>query len=235
MIHLQLIEPEFKPGFQWISPWLSFISLEEGTQSRVRENISKIPEYGKLMAQGTWDWHKSQYQPITLFWDNGAEKLWCGDGHHRIKAARGEAIQKIYVEIRLGTLTDARIFNCTVNATHGIRTTQKDKRNQIRILLEIVQSLPEIEQRKWSDREIARRIGVDNKTVGRIRQQMSNDRQPTNNNPPQESKLKQRRNLNRLNLVTDELDVEGLINVLKHLKPSQISKLKKAVQYLEAF
>lgn len=228
--------PEFQPGLQWISPWLPYISLEEGTQSRVQENGSKIRDYGRLMAEVNWDWQKSQYQPITLFWDAAAQKLWCGDGHHRIKAARQEFIKQISVDIRLGTLADAKIFNCTANSAHGIRTTRQDKRHQIQILLTTLSLLPEETQSQWSDREIARRIGVDHKTVGKIRRQIEAEAETIlpKKTYSRECKLKQRRNINRLNLVTDELDVDGLVNVLKTLSPSKISKLKEAVQYFEA-
>jgi hypothetical protein len=227
---------QFQLGLQWISPWSSYISLDEGTQSRVKENLSKIRDYGRLMAEENWDWQKSQYQPITLFWDTAAQKLWCGDGHHRIKAARQESLEEIYVDIRLGTVNDAKILNCIANATHGIRTTRQDKRNQIRILLITLNSLTEDERRKWSDRYIARRIGVDHKTVGKIRQQIAAAPQKVEVEKTQsrEFKLRQKRNINRLNLVTDELDVEGLVKVLKTLSPSKVSKLKEAVQYLEA-
>ena len=236
MAQLKAIETDLQPGLQWINPGLPSISLEAGTQSRIREKNSQINEYGKLMAQGDWDWHNPQSQPITLFWDKTIQKLWCGDGHHRIKAALQEGIKEIYVEIRTGTFTDAQIFNCTSNAAHGLRPTRSDKRQQILILLKALAQLPVSEQSQWSHREIARRVGVDHKTVGRIRQQLEAGEFSMENSSSgkNESRRKQQRNAKRLLQVTNELGVEELIEILKTLNPAKVSKLKQAVRYLEA-
>lgn len=236
MAQLNASETDFQPGLQWINPCLSLISLEGGTQSRITEKTSQINEYGKLMAQGNWDWHHPQSQPITLFWDKTNQTLWCGDGHHRIKAARREAIKQIYVEIRIGSLSHAQIFNCTSNSSHGIRPTRSDKRQQILILLKAIAQLPLAEQSQWSHREIARQIGVDHKTVGRVRQLLEQGEFNNENSESRynESVRKQKRNAKRLVQVTNELGVEELIHVLQTLNPSKVSKLKQAVHYLEA-
>ena len=228
---------QLTPGRQWISPFLSCISLDEGTQSRIKESNAKIKEYGRLMAEGSWDWQAASNQPITLFWDVQGPKLWCGDGHHRIKAARAESVGKISVEIRLGTVVDAKIYSCTANSTHGTYTTRQDKRNQIRILLINLSLLPEADRRRtWSDREIARRVGVDHKTVGKVRKEMAAEAQgssPGQDNRLNESQRQRRRNVKRLAQVATELAEEDLVQVLRTLSPAKLSKFREAFQRLE--
>ena len=48
------------------------------------------------------------------------------------------------------------------------------------------------------------------------------------------SRRQQQRNAKRLLLMTNELGVEELIEILKNLNPAQVSKLKQAWSYLES-
>ena len=227
--------PPFSAGKQWISPHIPCLSLDEGTQSRINENRGIIKKYGQIMAEGDWDWEEYQHQIIVLFWDQQKEKLFCGDGHHRIKAARKQALQQILVEIRFGSFIDAKIFNCTANSSHGNRTTNQDKRNQIIILLTSLELLPENDQRRrWSDREIARRIGVDHKTVGRVRRAVRENTIEQNREEILQKKLlqKKRRRFNSLVKLVEECHQDELINLLSKIENSKLLKLKSVIQAL---
>lgn len=66
-------------------------------------------------------------------------------------------------DIRQGTQRDAILFSLSANAQHGQRRTNEDKRRAVLVLLN------DGEWCRWSNSEIARRAGVDEKTVRNIR------------------------------------------------------------------
>jgi hypothetical protein len=76
-------------------------------------------------------------------------------------------MDSIGVVVHEGVRRDAILFSAGVNAQHGLRRTNTDKRHVIRKLLQ------DPEWFQWSDREIGRCCGVDNKTVARYRAELS--------------------------------------------------------------
>ena len=64
-------------------------------------------------------------------------------------------------------MRDAKLFAAGANADHGLRRTQADKRSAILALL------TDKEWRGWSDREIARRTATSDKTVAKVRRELS--------------------------------------------------------------
>jgi hypothetical protein len=76
---------------------------------------------------------------------------------------------KIEADVRPGSRRDAVLFSAGANASHGLRRTNDDKRRAVLILLD------DAEWGAWSDREIARRCGVDNKTVSSLRARPSEE------------------------------------------------------------
>ena len=83
-----------------------------------------------------------------------------GDRGKSVRERRRDAIP---CEIRAGTRRDALLYSVGVNATHGLRRTNEDKRRSVLTLLQ------DDEWSGWSDREIARRCGVSDKTVAKIK------------------------------------------------------------------
>jgi hypothetical protein len=114
-----------------------------------------VEEYAAAMADG------AKFPAITVFYD-GAE-YWLADGFHRLAATETAGSLTINCDVRQGTRRDAVLHSVGANAAHGMRRTNEDKRRAVRVLLE------DAEWSQWGDRKIARRCGVDHKTVATLR------------------------------------------------------------------
>ncbi len=97
------------------------------------------------------------------------DSYWLSDGFHRFEAHQSAGLAEINAEIRDGDLRDAKLFAAGANADHGLRRTQADKRNAILALL------TDTEWRGWSDKEIARRTATSDKTVAKMRRDLSGE------------------------------------------------------------
>jgi hypothetical protein len=71
------------------------------------------------------------------------------------------------VEVRSGCRRDAVLFGVGANQDHGLQRTNADKRKAFEILL------GDEEWQAWSDREIARRVGVGHPLVASVRAEFS--------------------------------------------------------------
>lgn len=135
---------------------LTQIEWRGGTQARVKGiNTAVAREYADLMKSGV------QFPPIVVYHDG--QKYWPADGFHRAAAVHLNGGNTISVEVYHGSRRDAILYGITANKGHGLRYSNEDKRNAIRLLL------ADPDCAAWSDREIARHCGVDHKTVGVIR------------------------------------------------------------------
>jgi hypothetical protein len=133
------------------------IRTDGGTQMRAGVNESTAEEYADELRQG------AVFPPVTVFYDGQA--YWLGDGFHRVRVyglAYGESVE-IPCEVRPGTRRDAVLCAAGANAVHGLRRTNADKRRAVETLLR------DEEWGRWSNREIARRCHVDEKTVRSLR------------------------------------------------------------------
>ncbi len=133
------------------------ISIEKIDQKKLllRHELNRdvVEEYTELIQSG------ASFPPPKVFHDEAGYFLL--DGLHRIEAHRQAGETKVEVELWQGSRDDAVRFALSANATHGLRRTNADKRACIRTA---IREFPSI-----SDREIARICGVDNKTVGSVR------------------------------------------------------------------
>ena len=111
-----------------------------------------MTEYGLSLIGG------AVFPPVVVFYD-GAE-YWLADGFHRRAAFERTNQRDILAHVEQGTRRDAMLYAVGANANHGLRRTNADKQRAIDTLLR------DEEWRTWSDSEIARRVGVDHKTVG---------------------------------------------------------------------
>jgi hypothetical protein len=100
-----------------------------------------------------------------VFFD-GAE-YWLADGFHRIIATEELGLAEIAADVRDGSRRDAILYAVGANAAHGLKRTNRDKQNAIRMLLK------DPEWSAWSDSEIARRCAVNQSTVSRARAVLS--------------------------------------------------------------
>ncbi len=134
---------------------LNQISRDGGTQSRAEINYSVVEEYAEAFREG------ATFPPVILYYDG--EFYWIADGFHRVLAAEAASIERIAADVRQGTRRDAVLHSVGANACHGLRRTNVDKHKAVETLLR------DEEWSQWSDREIARRCGVSNDFVSRLR------------------------------------------------------------------
>lgn len=134
---------------------LKSIRIDGGTQSRVELHSATVEEYAEAMHEG------EAFPPVVVFFD-GADH-WLADGFHRYCGADHAGLEAIAADVRNGTQADAQLFSFGVNASHGLRRTNADKRKAVTGALQHSVSC------KWSDRQIAKHCGVSDKTVSAVR------------------------------------------------------------------
>ncbi len=126
---------------------LSVVRLDGGTQQRAALSDEVVSEYAEAMQAG------ARFPPVTVFFDG--TDYWLADGFHRFAAVqRIPRRRKIDAEVIQGTLREAILHSVGVNAQHGLRRSNADKRNAVETLLN------DPEWALWSDREIARQCSV---------------------------------------------------------------------------
>ncbi|MBI4905144.1 MAG: ParB/RepB/Spo0J family partition protein [Acidobacteria bacterium] len=134
------------------------IRLDGGTQPRAALDPDAINDYAKAMSNG------AKFPPVTVFYDG--ERYWLADGFHRVKAAEAAGLKSLECDIRQGTLEDARWYSFSANKSNGLRRTTQDKQRAVKA------ALLHANGAAASDRQIARHVGVDQKTVTNWRQQL---------------------------------------------------------------
>lgn len=137
------------------------INLSGGTQSRATLDQDTINDYRDALQAGV------TFPPITVFYDGSY--YWLADGFHRVNAHVMHGRANVLADVRRGTCRDAVLYSVGANASHGLRRTNADKRRAVETLLN------DDEWGGWSDREIARRCGVDNSFVSRLRKAVTVD------------------------------------------------------------
>lgn len=135
---------------------LRSIRIDGGTQSRAELNNTTVEEYTEAMLEG------DTFPPIVVFFDGAS--YWLADGFHRYFGADHAGLDEVDAEVRQGTQQDAQLFSFGVNASHGLRRTNADKRKAVTGALQHPVS------GQWSDRQIAKHCGVSDKTVAAVRQ-----------------------------------------------------------------
>lgn len=148
---------------------LDKIRTDGGTQPRAGLNEDVAQEYADAInGPNAWP-----FPPVVVFFDG--DNYWLADGFHRIEAARRychrEKLAPISIpcDIRQGSQRDAILYSVGANAEHGLRRTNADKRRAVLRLLQ------DAEWSQWSNREIARRCKVDEKTVRNLRNELTAD------------------------------------------------------------
>ncbi|MCH8490801.1 MAG: ParB/RepB/Spo0J family partition protein [Oceanicaulis sp.] len=140
---------------------LTLIIADPDCQLRAAGSAATVDDYAEALREG------AKFPPVTVFHDG--KHYWLGDGFHRVDAHKLAGIDEIEADIREGDLRDAKLFAAGANAAHGLPRTQADKRNAITTLLNDEQ------WKEWSDKEIARRTGTSDKTVAKIRRELSGE------------------------------------------------------------
>lgn len=135
------------------------IRIDGGTQNRVEINEGTVAEYAEVIGTGV------QFPPVDVFYD-GTE-YWLADGFHRWHATRRAELNRIKVRIHKGTKRDAVLFSLGVNASHGMRRTNADKRRSVET------ALKDAEWGAMSDNWIAEHCAVSQPFVGSIRKKLT--------------------------------------------------------------
>lgn len=138
---------------------LDQIRIDGGTQPRVSIDEQVVAEYAELYSSGV------DLPPVVVFFDGAT--YWLADGFHRYYANKKINSDYVFAHVHQGLRRDAILYSVGANAQHGLRRTNADKRKAVLIILE------DEEWSKWSDREIARRCGVSDKTVGSARKALT--------------------------------------------------------------
>ncbi len=180
---------------------LTLLTIDVNLQQRVEINNSVVDDYANAYSEGT------ELPPITVWREEGSGEQGVGssdnnqlfdshnseltttahcplptpryylvDGFHRVEAAKQAGITELPFIEKSGTYREALLFSLTVNATHGLRRSNADKRKAVMTLLE------DSEWSQWSNREIARRCGVNEKTVRNLRESICGNSADTNLN-----------------------------------------------------
>lgn len=138
---------------------LAQIRTDGGTQPRTELNESAVADYAESITEG------AKFPPVTVFYDGAL--YWLADGFHRFFAHKKIGALDINAEVHQGTKRDAILHSVGANASHGLRRTNEDKRKAVLTLLE------DPEWAQWSNREIARRCCVSDKTVASVRESLT--------------------------------------------------------------
>lgn len=145
------------PDTYWMS--VDQLRTDGGTQQRLLLSEDTIVEYAEALAQGG-------ALPAVSAMDDGEEQ-WLYDGFHRLEAAKRAGRTEIEVRITKGTRRDAILASVGVNANHGLRRSNADKRQAAFTLLK------DEEWGRWSNGEIAKAVGVTEQWIGKLRKELA--------------------------------------------------------------
>lgn len=111
---------------------ISEIVIDPRYQVRVSMDEKAIGDYVELIEASQDDWPFAD--PVTLFEID--EKLYLTDGWHRIEACTRTGHSVVVADVRSGTAHDAFLYALSANSSHGLRRSNADKRNAVRLALE---------------------------------------------------------------------------------------------------
>jgi uncharacterized ParB-like nuclease family protein len=134
------------------------LRLDGGTQPRHGINAAYVTELAESIVEG------ATLPPVEVIYDGA--NYWLYDGFHRVAAHQQAGIIMINANIRQGAQADAQWRSYAANQTHGLRRTNDDKQRAIQAALRHPNGVT------MANREIARHLGVDHKTVGDWREKL---------------------------------------------------------------
>jgi hypothetical protein len=139
---------------------LADIEADETIQCRITIDADTVAAYADDIRVG------DDFPPVVVFRDPETGVLRLADGFHRYRAHAAAGDELISAEVRDGDYRAARLFAVGANRTNSRQMTRADKRKALdRLLLDK-------EWSAWSDNHIARKVGVNNHTVKRRREDL---------------------------------------------------------------
>jgi uncharacterized ParB-like nuclease family protein len=140
---------------------LARLRTDGGTQPRTRLDEEVLSEYAAAYRRG------ERLPPVRAVHDG--KHYWLFDGFHRLAAQQRCGARQVEVEVQRGSLTDAIWLAAGANKVHGLRRSNEDKVNAIRMALEsaLRRSPPP------SSRQIAEHVGVSHTAVDNYRNSLT--------------------------------------------------------------
>jgi ParB-like chromosome segregation protein Spo0J len=134
---------------------LNQLTLDGGTQSRVKIIQEAVDEYAEALING------ARFPSVLVYFDG--VKYYLTDGFHRFFAHQKAGKTEIEAQVVNGTLRDAILRSKSVNHDNGRHRTNEDKRNAVMEMFE------DFEWQFWSDLEIAKACKVSQPFVANLR------------------------------------------------------------------
>ncbi len=106
---------------------LAEIVVDECLQCRAKIDEKVVEDYAAWMKEDV------EFPAIVVY--EIAGKIYLTDGFHRFAAAKLVGLEWLWADIRQGTRRDALAFSIKVNAKHGLRFTNADKRHAVELAL----------------------------------------------------------------------------------------------------
>lgn len=127
------------------------------TGTQIRETLSEatVAQYVEDMQDG------ANFPPAVVFWDG--KKPILAAGFHRVEATLRTGKMEIFCRIKEGGFPEAIIEAIKSNREHGLPMTLADKRKAATKLMS------DKKYGGWSNREIARLVGISHSTVESLR------------------------------------------------------------------
>ena len=152
---------------------LETLRFDGGTQPREKLDAETLDDYVLRMKPGedaqrrprVLDPEGQTWPALMVFFDG--EHHWLADGFHRAQAAAQANISTFQARIQRGSLRDAIEYSLGVNATHGKRRTNADKRRVVE------RALTDSEWALHSDNKIASMCKVSQPFVSKVRKALT--------------------------------------------------------------
>ncbi len=137
---------------------LAIDQIEATTATQVRCKLDKdyVLQLQKDIKAG------DEMPALTVFCEKGSSRNILADGFHRLIAFVNEGIEECDVDVHEGGMHEALAFALASNRTHGLRRSNADKVNAVKLALKD----PEFSQ--LTQGQIAELCGVSRETVNRI-------------------------------------------------------------------
>jgi len=139
------------------------VRIDGGTQCRVVIDQPTVYTYLEAMKED------ARFPVLEAVFDGAT--YWLTDGFHRYHAYKLLGVKEVEVHFVPGTLRDAQIAALKANGKHGKPLTNEDKRNKVKMALEIEGF------DKLTDAEIARHCDVSKPFVAAIRNPEAKEKQ----------------------------------------------------------
>ena len=137
---------------------IASIRVDGGTQPRAVLDFDAIEDYAEAMSA------RVKFPPVAVFYDG--DNYWLADGFHRVKAAYAAGFDSVLCEVHQGTIEEAQWYSFSANRGNGLRRTTQDKQRAVKAALLHGRGTT------LSDTQLARHVGVDQKTVANWRRQL---------------------------------------------------------------